>query len=501
MPSLSLPALPRADLRAFAAWPYVPLALALAYAALVPGLRLVPTPEAYDGQRLAELALLIGAAVALACSGEGVAAVWRGFSRAARAGWLVLGGLGAASALASAAPREGALEVGHLALVLLLAFAVAAAVRRAPETAPRAILFALGAGVLLNALGAAVAYAMHVGGAGTPLWPRAGLGFSHVRHFNHLQTWTLALLALPVLGVGPNAPAGARRGLARRTFAGALLAVWWVLAFASGGRATLVAVAVGAAFATVAFGRAALPWLRVHAGAAFAGGGLYGLLFLVVARSRTGIASRVSLDDSDRFVHWAFAWAQARAHPALGLGPMQYARVHPAGMGAHPHNFPLQMAAEWGLPAALVLGGLLAWGFVAWTRTARRREGTRAEGARPAEYVALTATLVAAGTHALLCGVSVMPVSQVVGALVIGWALGRHQAYAAAGRGPDARVPAGSARRVAALALALATVTALAAFPDARDLPGRQKAYQAAYAAAPQGAKFFPRFWQAGYLF
>ena len=39
---------------------------------------------------------------------------------------------------------------------------------------------------------------------------------------------------------------------------------------------------------------------------------------------------------------------ELRSSPWLGIGPMQFAALASV-VGAHPHNWPLQVAAEWGL--------------------------------------------------------------------------------------------------------------------------------------------------------
>jgi hypothetical protein len=75
---------------------------------------------------------------------------------------------------------------------------------------------------------------------------------------------------------------------------------------------------------------------------------------------------------------WRSGLATAAEHPVLGVGIGQLAgsaREHvvaasdapSGGADAHAHNLFVQVAAELGFPAALVLlGALVAWAFVAW---------------------------------------------------------------------------------------------------------------------------------------
>lgn len=76
--------------------------------------------------------------------------------------------------------------------------------------------------------------------------------------------------------------------------------------------------------------------------------------------------------NGQRLYNWHSAWLAIQAHPWLGQGPATFYRASidamfvtpPASFpkfAEHAHNLPLNLAAEYGLPMALLLTGALAW--------------------------------------------------------------------------------------------------------------------------------------------
>jgi len=125
---------------------------------------------------------------------------------------------------------------------------------------------------------------------------------------------------------------------------------------------------------------------------------------------------------SGRWPMWRDSMREAQSHPLLGIGPLNFACTGPVNRAAHPHNFPLQFAAEWGIPAFLLL--LLVVIYL-WIRLLRALRNQRISALSQAQTAGFLATaLLAASVHACLSGVLVMPASQVTGVLVSGWLLG-----------------------------------------------------------------------------
>ena len=100
--------------------------------------------------------------------------------------------------------------------------------------------------------------------------------------------------------------------------------------------------------------------------------------------------------------------------PLLGLGPMHFATLG-SEVGAHPHNWPLQIASEWGLPALALLAFALVWSVV--------RASDSMGLSSDFSIAALLAAAVAL-VYGLVDGIFVMPVSQTASALVLGFWLG-----------------------------------------------------------------------------
>jgi O-antigen ligase len=110
-----------------------------------------------------------------------------------------------------------------------------------------------------------------------------------------------------------------------------------------------------------------------------------------------------------------------RDHPFLGVGPQNYAYASTV-TAAHPHNSLLQWAAEWGVPSAILLTGMVGVGLYLWLT--RSRSACDETGPSSTVRAALTASIIAACVHAMLDGITVMPFSQTLLILVAGWALG-----------------------------------------------------------------------------
>jgi O-Antigen ligase. len=312
------------------------------------------------------------------------------------------------------------LEVGHFVLLFLAAGGVAVAVRRAPKQTERFFLGSVAVSVLLYTVYFAVSY-----GAATVL-PSFDIGretitgFGNVRFFNQYQTWTLPLLAGAVLHF--------RRVASRQSALFVLAGLWWTLVLASNVRGTVVAMAIAAVGIWLLFRDRSYRWLGVQVAALLLGGVFYYFLFTLGGGTAPQVVERLGeVGQSRRLQHWMKCLSMAWADPWLGAGPMHYAwppnNFAPA---AHPHNAFLQWLAEWGVPSTMIMGSLTVWGSWSWMREEMRsaQDATTEEnGVR----VALVAALLAAGAHAMVSGIIVMPVSQVLLVLIGGWAWGRYR--------------------------------------------------------------------------
>lgn len=424
----------------------------LAAAAVAPVLGGAVSDQLHDGQRLVQLAVLTVVGVAWACSRQARRDVAEEASRLpllGRGALLAAVALGVASALGAAFPSYALVEVGLYLLLGIAAVVVAAAARRHPAWAVGAITWAVVATIVLYAVALGVVEASALAVPGSLRWPDGFNGFDNVRHFNHVQTWTLPLSVLPLCAWK----------LSRLQRAGVigLSGLWWCLLIVSGGRGTFVGVLAGAGIVAVLAGRQSYVWLGallksagVGATLAFGWRVLPALLGLTEARVpllRSGSSGRLSI--------WASALEHSLQEPWLGAGPMHLAGTRSFLVDArvaHPHNALLQSGAEWGWPATVLLVGVGVWGAVAWGRQVRSASRSPRAGGRLNVRVALTAAVYAAAVDAMVSGTLVMPASQLWGVAVVGLVLGLRQSAEPAQASRTSGVALASAAFVAACA-------------------------------------------------
>lgn len=244
-------------------------------------------------------------------------------------------------------------------------------------------------------------------------------GFSNKRFYGQFQTFTLPLLALPLLLTGTSRLA---RGLVF-----ALLCAWWLIAISGGTRGTWLGFGV-AALVLAFLGAAGRRWLTWQLAALCGGLVLYGLLFTVLAPYLgLEIASlsndRLTTSLSGREVIWWQAWDMIRERPWLGFGPMHFADI-PNPIAAHPHQAILQWASEWGVPSALCVALLALRGGWATLRVIHRQGPSGAP--QDLLRLCLFAALLGATVQAMVDGIIVMPYSQLWLALVVGWLMALH---------------------------------------------------------------------------
>jgi hypothetical protein len=370
---------------------------------------------------------------------------WLGLTVGGIFGWGVI------SALVNAqAPMHLANSLSEVALLglLVLAIPVIAACRRVGGVGfdrlavGLLVLTGLVVGVQ-ELLGVAAAHA-----GGVEFSFRVSLlHFSWPRFYNQVQSWIVPVTAaLPLLF--------SRYGLARMLCV-LVLALHWYIILMTGARGSFLALIGATTVAAVFLPVVRRPLLQWQSIGLVLGLAIYGLVLLgfqggvvpAPAADPTALAERPAapgrgfyrnedeetgsflaqsvgrplLSPMGRTWMWKVALRDARAHPLLGIGPMNYVCTSPEHIG-HPHNYLLQIAAEWGIPAALAICLVTAILMVrAAVRTRRNRWGHLEES----QLAGLLLTGVAAAAlHALVSGVLVMPASQVAGLLVCGMLVG-----------------------------------------------------------------------------
>jgi O-antigen ligase len=175
------------------------------------------------------------------------------------------------------------------------------------------------------------------------------VGFSNPRFPAQLQALTIPLLPLALR----VAPKGFWRGALC-----VVASLWWMCLIGSGSRTAWISLIV-AALLVLTFGRASRNWLLSQCLLFLAGLALWLLLFLALPQV-IGIPTQLESGRLSEFGSavprwslWLLSFEAVRSHPLLGVGPMHFAYTYNP-IAAHPHNFWIQLAGEWGLPAAVL---------------------------------------------------------------------------------------------------------------------------------------------------
>lgn len=266
-----------------------------------------------------------------------------------------------------------------------------------------------------------------------------------------------------------------------------ILALLWSINLALGTRAIWFAYALALPATAAIIGLRPLKRIAVVLGTSAALGVVFYFVLFHVAPTALAAGSSVSGPTSNttltsRDVIWSMGWDAIRSHPWLGIGPMQFAALG-SPVGAHPHNWVLQIAAEWGVPAVWVVGyGLANIG-------SRVRESINE---RPGVAVPMLA-VVAALTYGLVDGNLVMPISQSTFALAFGLLLGG--------------VPVGETSSSKLLACQFVWVSAIVAVFScgvvvafATNSFAEQPGEASLFARNHVGAWLVPRFWEQGLI-
>jgi hypothetical protein len=462
----------------------------------------------HDSQRLLQILLLLAVGAAVSSLALLRSRMFRQAARADPAPRVLAAGaglVGLVSALGSGFAAIGLTEVALFTLLALLALVVMDARDASPGAFDRAGLVAvMAAGTVLAVLFGASCTAALLSGAGFHAENLYRGGFSNPRFMAQFHTITLPLMAAACLHAGLAAR--------WRALCFVVLVVTLVVALLAASRATWYAWAA----ATVAVllvcpraGRALLPLLALALAAALA---VFWLLFHVLPplfidgwsfdaqQSYLRLASPFDL--RLREVLWARAVAWVGLFPVLGIGPAGLALdFNP--VGANPHSAPLQIAAEWGLPALAMIAtalGLVGWRMAAGLRAACRGAGATADTAPPVLAASLAIALCGALIHSLVDGVIVMPQAQLALACTCGWAAACLLPPAAADTQQHSRPPARPSLRslagaVVAGAATVALFNGVAPWVAQRDL---LEADQARDERA--GLPTIPRFWTNGFL-
>lgn len=388
------------------------------YLALGPTQAPFYTPSLYDNARLLQvfvLSVLSLSVLALPTLRVGISRALTMAPRFVQLALLVFTSLTLISAHRAAMPMMAVQEVALLLLLGLLALSIAAMAAANRGAVDLALLAAYEGSVLIFIVvfWMAQVAAIHMN---QPFeWIHPFITFANVRHFSQFQAYTLPLLVLPL--ASPRVP------FRWRAAAFLVATHWWTLQFAVGTRAIWFAAAFSAAISLLVLRRESSTYLKWQGLVIWGGGLLYLVLNFLVLGDAPGLSAVGSrgFDTSNRRELWWVALGMVRESPLLGVGPMHFS-FRNFEWAAHPHNSILQLAAEYGLPATVIMVALAAyllWRCAQWAKTARSEDEQLLN-------VGLFASLLMGLLDSLVSGNTLMPVSQMTLFVLIGWIIGRN---------------------------------------------------------------------------
>ncbi|WP_412548736.1 O-antigen ligase family protein [Pseudomonas sp. MWU13-2100] len=328
-----------------------------------------------------------------------------------------------------------------------------------------------------------IAFTAFTSGASAIDADRLITGFSNKRFYGQFQTFTLPLLALPLL------LSTTKRSTQVWVFS--LLSLWWLIAVTGGTRGTWLGMGVAACVLFIC-GHSGKRWITWQLPAVVVGVTLYWLLFSVLT-GYLGIevsnfaSDRLTTSLSGRGPIWQQAWDMIRERPWLGFGPMHFADIHNP-VAAHPHQAILQWASEWGIPSTLLVMWLVGRGL--WATFRLIRERSTSDDPTDLLRLCLFASLIGALTQSMVDGVIVMPYSQLWLSLVVGWLMALH-----VWKGEPAKPNAFIHWSWMGISTAAVLFLVYVVIRDVPHLDERNKLYQQQY-----GGHFQPRFWTQGVI-
>ncbi|WP_164840469.1 O-antigen ligase family protein [Collimonas arenae] len=405
--------------------------------------------------------------------------------------------LGAVSSIFAHSPRYALFEWANFLLLLAMLYLVALelATKNTPLLNQILRLCALGcaAYILLEII---VYMALIIKGTQPPNESFI-FGFDNYRFFNHVQTITLPLLALLICRSS---------GSKQNIFAWAVTSIWWTLLFVTAGRGTFIGLLAGMFVTWFCLRKDALQWCRTMLWSALIGLGIYILFYVLVPLSLglqpfgflfSVVDRTMENPSSSRWALWARAWELMLAHPWLGVGPLHFAHYgRDLQLGAHPHNWILQIGCEWGIPALLCLMAAIGLGL---KRLLAVRQYLDTKDVKNHTTLAAWLTIgVAILVDGLVSGLIVMPTSQLWIALYIGCAWGWTASMTPAAQVTTVRLS--MTMRVGGIVILLASIYFLfnGLWPEILNLPAYEE--QNLQKELYPHPLLRPRIWAGGYF-
>ena len=395
----------------------------LAYIALVtflPSVQFMPKSIVWfsDGQRLLELTLLslvLLDAMLIGFSKSNLMPI----NKKLRGAFFLLLALVSISTYLAQSPRRALIETSVFIGLSYLALFVVRLYNANKEAFIKALTYSLWASIALYMVSFYAGYITTCVLKIPLLWPLPFTGFSNIRSFNQYQLWSLGLIGLPLLAFELK--------INTRRWLHLALACWWVLLFYSASRGVLIAWLAGLLMTAIVYKKLAWPFLCLQLTNMAAGFCGYYLLFKVIPillQSTLVTMPVIRTTINDRIELWNQAIILIKNFPLFGVGPMHYAWYNTTN--AHPHNSVLQLAAEWGLPATLIVLSITGYGLYSWLKRFNAKSLPSNSKLDNHLAIVLFFTFIANAAYSLVDGVIVTSISQVMMFTTIGLMIGQY---------------------------------------------------------------------------
>ncbi|MEZ5534773.1 MAG: O-antigen ligase family protein [Thiolinea sp.] len=239
-------------------------------------------------------------------------------------------------------------------------------------------------------------------------------GFSNIRFYAQFLSWTLPFILAYTITNNKER---------YKNLLFSIVIASWIFVLMSGTRAFILGI-----FSSIIAVALITPGLWVKYTKSVILTGLLGFLgyFLLIhflpallgldnSAALNSTTDRNFTSSSGRIKIWQDTLSIIINHPLIGIGPMMTAMEGVLDKVAHPHNFPLQLAAEWGIPFAVTVLLLLLYASLQWRKAINQAPKSRESLALP-----VTAATSSAMSASLVDGIIVMPVSLLYMSIIIG---------------------------------------------------------------------------------
>ena len=403
-----------------------PLGPAIAFVLVAWNMPEVARLEAYDQQRLLQLCCLVAGTTlifAMPSMRRQAAELLLAMRIRDLVAISLLVVLGALSAVRAPFPEWALLEWALFVQLAGLTLTVCAVHAMAPEMASKTLGYAIGFSCLAYATSLTSAYIAMLLTDKTVRLEELYPHFSNPRYPGQMITMTVPVLAWLAIS--------ASKGSRVWTTTGAVLIAFTI---GCGTRGTWLALSVSTAVLLVlSFWANARSCFRAQANILLQGlvlytAGMFALPRYLGLETISGGSRALSIetltDDSARFELWRNAMEITAQSPWLGIGPGHFAAVD-SPFGNHPHNSLLQFSTEWGVPAtALIVWCAVAISMHLLLRLTSTHAAPEQQPKSSTIHGALLAALTGAFVHSLVDGITVIPTSQVLLFLLVGWSAG-----------------------------------------------------------------------------